>query len=226
MFAGGSFLLFFGGIAGSKAPEVEHQRGMLVLPDLIAKAAPLLIGVEGEAAASGEDGVGFFLCKEAGRDSGVEDDLLICHGGVLLYLCENCDCFGFRQHKLAVIFAVFCTVSAQQSNMLAIIPVHMFYDAGKHLYVNYAYAVQFLACIITVVPSVRVVIDWAKRKRHILHTHADVFIIGCFSSFHDLVVKFACDTHCVVLLWIVCSVCCDYIVPFYIVLCNRQNSQT
>lgn len=42
MLAGGFFLLVLGGLAGSKAPEVEHQRGMLVLLDLIAKAAPLL----------------------------------------------------------------------------------------------------------------------------------------------------------------------------------------
>lgn len=36
MLAGGFFLLVLGGLAGSKAPEVEHQRGMLVLLDLIA----------------------------------------------------------------------------------------------------------------------------------------------------------------------------------------------
>lgn len=33
MLAGGFFLLVLGGLAGSKAPEVEHQRGMLVCHD-------------------------------------------------------------------------------------------------------------------------------------------------------------------------------------------------
>lgn len=84
MLAGGFFLLVLGGLAGSKAPEVEHQRGMLVLLDLIAKAAPLLIGMEGEAAASGKDGCGFLFCEDAGRDCSVEDDLLVCHDGFLL----------------------------------------------------------------------------------------------------------------------------------------------
>ena len=84
MLAGGFFLLVLGGLAGSKAPEVEHQRGMLVLLDLIAKAAPLLIGVEGKTAARFEDSDGFLFCEDAGRDCGVEDDLFVCHDGFLL----------------------------------------------------------------------------------------------------------------------------------------------
>lgn len=84
MLAGGFFLLILGGLAGSKAPEVEHQRGMLVLLDLIAKAAPLLIGVEGKTASRFEDSDGFLFCEDAGRDCGVEDDLLVCHDGFLL----------------------------------------------------------------------------------------------------------------------------------------------
>lgn len=61
-----------------------HQRGMLVLLDLIAKAAPLLIGVEGKTASRFEDSDGFLFCEYAGRDCGVEDDLLVCHDGFLL----------------------------------------------------------------------------------------------------------------------------------------------
>ena len=57
---------------------------MLVLFDLIAEAAPLLIGVEGKTAARFEDSDGFLFCEDAGRDCGVEDDLLVCHDGFLL----------------------------------------------------------------------------------------------------------------------------------------------
>ena len=66
------------------APEHKRKGGVFSLLDLIAKAAPLLIGVEGKTASRFEDSDGFLFCEYAGRDCGVEDDLLVCHDGFLL----------------------------------------------------------------------------------------------------------------------------------------------
>ena len=82
VFLGGLHLVAVGVLAGAfgVAPQAHNKGSFLAGLDLVAHAAPFLVGVEREPPAGFQESGGRISGEKAGTNRGVVDNLFVCHG--------------------------------------------------------------------------------------------------------------------------------------------------